>query len=92
MYYALSPVWLMLLHSIAGYSEQEVADIGGWCSRTVARRIKEWQIRPPDPTSKGSALRAHLDAIRVRRGSAAARRAAAHLLLEIAGPSLRNRG
>lgn len=82
----LTPLWLVVLYSIAGYGPREVAAIGGWSVKTVTARIKQWQIEPSELTPKGRALRKYIDTIRKLKGNAAARRAVAKLLMEIAGP------
>lgn len=89
MAYRLSPPWLVILYSIAGYSEAEIAEIGGWSLRAIRNSIKTYGILPSEHTKKGEDIRRYIDAIRTKDGNAAALRAVRNLLIEIAGPPIR---
>ena len=89
MRYPPSPPWLVVLYSIAGYSEAEISKIGGWSLRAIKRDIKTYGILPSDHTKKGEDIRRYIDAIRKKNGNAAALRAVRDLLVEIAGPPIR---
>lgn len=74
MRYPLHPVWFVVLYSIAGYTAEEVASIGGWSLEAVTAGLETWQIPPSEETPKGRDIRAYIDKIRVRQGDDAARR------------------
>ena len=84
MRYPFSPLWLVILYSIAGYSAEEVSAIGGWSLKTVASNLKKLQVPPSESDSNGHAIRAYLDLIRESRGNAAALHAISTLLAEVA--------
>ena len=51
MRYPFSPLWLVILYSIAGYSAEEVSAIGGWSLKTVASNLKKLQVPPSESDS-----------------------------------------
>lgn len=86
MRYPLSPIWLVVLYDIAGYSEAEIAELGDWSLKSIKAGLAEWKIPAYDLTPKGREIRKHIDRIRETQGKTAAMNAIANLLVEIAPP------
>jgi hypothetical protein len=73
MRYRLSPIWLFTLYSVAGYTEAEIADLGGWSLKSIQNGLKKWEIRKPTRTSEERTLRKYIDMVRETQGNEAAR-------------------
>lgn len=89
MAYRISPIWLMVLYSIAGFTETEIAELSGWSLKAIERGLKQWEIAPSDNTPKGQDIRRFIETIRVKQGNTAALHAIRKLLEEVAGPPIR---